>query len=72
MQLLIDTHMLPYCLTKQIKKGFVKASMFKNSRNEATYSYCWICALCGFVGIKVQSRGSKRISDDFKYANAFL
>jgi EPS-associated MarR family transcriptional regulator len=28
-----------YCLTELIKKGFVKASRFKNSRNKAAYSY---------------------------------
>jgi len=28
-----------YCLTELIKKGYVKASRFKNSRNKAAYSY---------------------------------
>jgi EPS-associated MarR family transcriptional regulator len=28
-----------YCLTELIKKGFVKATRFKNSRNKAAYAY---------------------------------
>ena len=28
-----------YCLTELIKKGHVKASLFKNSRNKAAYAY---------------------------------
>jgi len=28
-----------YCLTELIKKGYVKATRFKNSRNKAAYSY---------------------------------
>ncbi len=28
-----------YCLTELIKKGHVKASRFKNSRNKAAYAY---------------------------------
>ena len=28
-----------YCLTELIKKGYVKATRFKNSRNKAAYAY---------------------------------
>jgi DNA-binding IclR family transcriptional regulator len=28
-----------YCLTELIKKGYVKATRFKNSHKKATYSY---------------------------------
>jgi EPS-associated MarR family transcriptional regulator len=28
-----------YCLTELIKKGFVKATRFKNSRNKSAYAY---------------------------------
>jgi EPS-associated MarR family transcriptional regulator len=28
-----------YCLTELIKKGYVKASRFKNSRNKTAYAY---------------------------------
>jgi EPS-associated MarR family transcriptional regulator len=28
-----------YCLTELIKKGYIKATRFKNSRNKAAYAY---------------------------------